>query len=438
MPENTIESLYKKFLLSEIISIDTRKLPAECIFFALKGPNFDGNTFADEAINQGAQLAVLDSAEYFEKARNKERLFLVEDVLSTLQDLANHHRRELGIPVIGIGGSNGKTSTKELALMVLSKKYRCQATQGNLNNHIGVPLTLLSLKQDTEIAIVELGTNQPGDIKELVEIAEPDFGLITNIGKEHLEGFGSLEGVAREESELFFYLQQHLGLAFVNSDDAWLEQMASKLPRTVSFGVNEEANVSGRLVQAQPAVVLEMDNGFVAESNLPGAFNQYNILAAWALGRHFGVEEYLIAEAIKEYKPTNNRSQWLETGDYRFLLDCYNANPSSMELALQSLSEEQANRVVILGDMLELGSHSASEHKAIIELLKELKFEKVILVGSEFVKAADGFQCFDKAEAAAEWLQSNPVEKGSLFFLKGSRGIAVEKAVAHLLNESGK
>lgn len=433
MPENTLDNLYRHFLESTGICTDTRKLTEGCLFFALKGPNFDANQMAETALDQGAALAVIDSDAVFSASKRQSQLFLVSDVLATLQDLSTLHRQTLNTPILAIGGSNGKTTTKELVLRVLAKKFNTIATQGNLNNHIGVPLSLLQLKEDTEMAVIELGTNQPGDIKELVEICEPDFGLITNIGKEHLEGFGSLEGVAREESELFFYLQKEHGLAFVNLDDPWLEQMAERLDRVISFGTKEEAGVYGKLVQSQPGVKLEMDNGFISESHLPGAFNQYNMLAAWAVGRHFEVADYLIAEAIREYVPGNNRSQWKEASGYQFLLDCYNANPSSMELAIRSITEHEGAKFLILGDMLELGSFAKAEHQAILDLLAELKLKDVILIGPEFKALNAPYPSFEKAEDAASYLSENAPAAGTLILLKGSRGIAVEKAVAHWL-----
>lgn len=433
MPENTLDNLYRHFLDSSGICTDTRKLSSGCLFFALKGPNFDANQMAETALDQGAALAVIDSETVFAESKRPDQLFLVSDVLATLQDLSTLHRQSLNTPILAIGGSNGKTTTKELVYRVLSKKYNTIATQGNLNNHIGVPLSLLQLTADTEMAVIELGTNQPGDIKELVEICEPDFGLITNIGKEHLEGFGSLEGVAREESELFLYLQKEHGLAFVNLDDPWLEQMAERLSRVVSFGTKEEATVYGKLLQSQPGVQLEMDNGFISDSHLPGAFNQYNMLAAWAVGRHFKVEDYLIAEAIREYVPGNNRSQWKVASGYNFLLDCYNANPSSMELAIRSIAENQGEKFLILGDMLELGSFAPQEHQAILGLLAELQLKNVILIGPEFKALNAAYPSFEKAEEAAEYLKANAPATASLILLKGSRGIAVEKAVAHWL-----
>ncbi len=433
MPENTLDILYHHFLSSSGVCTDTRKLVPGCLFFALKGPNFDANQMAETALDQGAALAVVDSESVFSASRRPSQLFLVSDVLRCLQDLSTLHRQSLNTPLLAIGGSNGKTTTKELVYRVLAQKFNTIATQGNLNNHIGVPLSLLQLTPETEMAVIELGTNQPGDIQELVEICEPDFGLITNIGKEHLEGFGSLEGVAREESALFLYLQKERGLAFVNLDDPWLAQMGERLDRVLSFGTKEEAGVYGTLLQSQPGVKLEMDNGFISESHLPGAFNQYNILAAWAVGRHFKVDDHLIAEAIASYVPGNNRSQWKEASGYQFLLDCYNANPSSMELALRSIAENEGEKVVVLGDMLELGSHAPSEHQAILKLLDELQLKKVVLIGPEFKALNARFPSFEKAEEAAEYLKANAPSAGSLILLKGSRGIAVEKAVAHWL-----
>ncbi len=420
------------------ISTDSRNIPSGCLFFALKGPSFDGNRFATGALEAGASLAVIDDPELARQHQDDPRYFFCSDVLHALQDLARLYREELSIPVIAIGGSNGKTTTKELLREVLGTRFRVHATRGNLNNHIGVPLTLLSMPEDTEIAVIELGTNQPGDIAELVEIAEPDFGLITNIGKEHLAGFGSMEGVAREESVLFQYLKKHGGLAFVNQDDPWLEAMSAKLDRVVSYGMDEHANIRARLLGSHPGVSLELDTGIEVHSRLPGAFNFSNILACIAVARHFDIPDWMSITAIASYRSSNNRSQVLETEAYTFLMDCYNANPSSMELALRSFAAQEGEKFFILGDMLELGDYEVAEHEAIYRLVGELGLNKGVFIGPAFCKIAGGESlCFRKAEEAASYLREHPIPENSLVFLKGSRGISVEKAIAHLLESPG-
>lgn len=425
--------IYKKH---PVVSTDSRKTPAGCIFFALKGPNFDGNKYAARALETGAAYAVVDDEEVYRQHEKDPRFLLSSDVLRSLQELARLYREELAIPVLAIGGSNGKTTTKELLKAVLSTRFRTHATPGNLNNHIGVPLTLLSMPADTELAVIELGTNQSGDIAGLVEIAEPDFGLITNIGKEHLEGFGGMEGVAREESELFFYLKKHGGLSFVNTDDPWLEGMAAKLDRVVSYGEDKQATTWATLKSSHPGVSLVMDNDLEIESRLPGAYNFSNILAAMAVARHFSIPDWLSKSAIETYVSQNNRSQVVEKAGYTFLLDCYNANPSSMELALKSLATFEGKKFFILGDMLELGSYEEEEHRGIIALLKELELNEGIFIGPAFGRELDNDpRSFPDSSSAAVYLKNNPPSAGSLLFLKGSRGIAVEKSVDHWLKE---
>lgn len=430
--------IYKKH---PIVSTDSRNVPDKCIFFALKGPNFDGNKYALQALEKGAAFVVVDDPEIYAANKNNPRFLFSSNALKTLQELARLYREELAIPVLAIGGSNGKTTSKELIKTVLATQFRTHATRGNLNNHIGLPLTLLSMPANTEIAVIELGTNQPGDIAELLAICEPDFGLITNIGKEHLEGFGSMEGVAKEESELFHYLKIHGGLAFVNSDDPWLEAMAARLDRMISYGQGEDATTSAKLLGSFPGVSMELDSGIEVHSQLPGAFNFSNILAAFAIARHFGIPDWITKTAVESYVSQNNRSQIIEKGGYTFFMDCYNANPSSMELALKTLAEHNGETFFILGDMLELGSYEEEEHRNVIGLLKSLKLEKGIFIGPAFAKAlGKDSRSFPDAEKASAYLKNNLPKAGSLIFLKGSRGIAVERAISFILEhpESSK
>lgn len=432
MEFSQVAKLLEIFKLHPVVSTDSRSISTGCIFFALKGPNFDGNKYALQSLEKGASYAVIDDIEIKKANLNNERILFSNNALHTLQELARLYREELAIPVLAIGGSNGKTTTKELLKVVLSTHFKTHATKGNLNNHIGLPLTLLSMPADTEMAVIELGTNQTGDIAELVEIAEPDFGLITNIGKEHLEGFGSMEGVAREESTLFLYLKKHGGLSFVNTDDTWLESMSKRLDRMISFGKEASNATSAKMLGSFPGVSLELDSGIEIHSQLPGAFNFSNILATLAVARHFGIPDWVSKTAIESYVSQNNRSQVLENAGYTFLLDCYNANPSSMEVALKSLADHQSNRFFILGDMLELGSYEEEEHLAIIKLLEQLGLKSGVFIGPAFGKAlGNDPRWFATAMEAKEFLQANPPAQGTLIFLKGSRGIAVEGAVEH-------
>jgi len=434
MKFSQVAKLLELFKANPVVSTDSRNIPEGCIFFALKGPNFDGNKYAEQALEKGAAYVVIDDVELKQAHGSDARYLHSNSALHTLQELARLYREELAIPVLGIGGSNGKTTTKELLKAVLSTTFKTHATKGNLNNHIGLPLTLLSMPADTELAVIELGTNQPGDIAELVEIAEPDFGLITNIGKEHLEGFGSMEGVAREESELFLYLKKHGGLAFVNTDDAWLESMSKRLDRMISFGNDSSATITATMLASFPGVSVALDSGIEIHSQLPGAFNFSNILATLAVARHFGIPDWISKTAIESYVSQNNRSQVLEKAGYTFLLDCYNANPSSMEVSLKSVADHTGDCFFILGDMLELGSFEEEEHTAIVALLNELGLKQGVFIGPAFKKALGiDSRSFENAQEAQAYLRANPPATGALIFLKGSRGIAVEKAASHWL-----
>lgn len=421
--------LYELYTRHFSVSTDTRKITPNTIFFALKGPNFNGNAFAEKALEQGAAFAVIDEEEY----KKGENYILVKNVLATLQQLANHHRKQLNIPVIGIGGSNGKTTTKELMYAVLSTHFKTYCTQGNLNNHIGVPLTLLAVKPDAEMLIVELGTNQPGDIAELCQIAEPNYGLITNIGKEHLEGFGGIEGVAKEESELYLHLMKNGGTAFVNANDDWLMRMASRLAGTISYGYdNNMADCTAQLLAANPQIKYEWEGSQVT-SNLMGSYNMHNIMAAVCVGKHFGVPVDKINNAIAGYKPSNNRSQLIEKGNTLIYLDAYNANPSSMELTIKNFADSPAKpKLVLLGDMFELGSYAEEEHKAIAALATNSGIDKVVFAGQEFLKLkgkynADFYADVNEIIAHIDEYKN----KYASVLIKGSRGMTMEKTVDH-------
>lgn len=430
----SISSLFSIFKSHPLISTDTRKLPAGCLFFALKGDHFDGNQFAAYALENGAAYAIIDDP----ACQSSDRYLLVPSVLRALQDLATMYRKQFEIPVIAIGGSNGKTTTKELVSTVLSSHYPCHFTKGNLNNHIGVPLTLLSMPLGTEVAIIEMGTNQPGDIEELCRIALPTHGLLTNIGKEHLEGFGSLAGVKKAEGELFEFLSKNHGCAFVNLGEKYLPAMAKKVKMRVGYAQTETLHPEPGLIEVQmladmPRVraAFWSDEGPVVniDSALYGAHNFQNIMTAIALGVYFKVPGEKIRTAIESYVPSNNRSQILFRNGATILLDAYNANPSSMHPALKSLRAMPAKRhIAILGDMLELGEDSPKEHEGVLRFARKLKLDQIVLVGKEFGKtafAAAGALHFPDQQAAREWFDKQDFN-GAAILIKGSRGIRLE------------
>ena len=417
-----ISQLHKIFLGSTGITTDTRKVDQGNIFFALKGDNFDGNIFANKAISDGASYAIVENSD----VAIDNRYILVDNVLETLQNLAAFHRNYLNIPIIAITGTNGKTTTKELVREVLLQKYNVKATQGNLNNHIGVPLTILSFDKDVEIGIVEMGANHIGEIAHLCEIAQPDFGLITNIGKAHIEGFGSYEGVIIAKSELYHYLNDNLGKVFFNSQDTVLEKTLEKL-NVKSIPYCLVNTVSGNLF-AQ----IEWEQSMV-KSNLVGNYNVDNIRAAITIGNYFDVEKLNIIKAIENYIPTNNRSQLIRKGELSIIIDAYNANPSSMNVALNNLASlKSSSKVAILGDMLELGDVAFEEHQTIVDKAMDFGFDKIIFVGSNFLQHknvskqnVDFFASFD------EMKNSNKIDipSPSTVLIKGSRGIGLERVL---------
>lgn len=419
--------MYSLFLESTGVSTDSRSIQSGCMFVALKGANFNGNVFAEQAIAQGARYAIVDEREY----ENTEKgIFFVENSLQFLQQLANHHRNQFDIPFIGITGSNGKTSTKELIATVLSKKYKVLATKGNFNNHIGVPLTLLQVTQEHEIAVIEMGANHFGDIKELCDIAEPTHGIITNIGKAHLEGFKNFEGVLKTKKELYDAVEQAEGLIMYNHDDDILIDALPPNTLLMSYGT-KDAEIIGKLERLTPFVELSWSKeGYqspLLSTNLVGQYNFYNFLAAISFGSLFGVEEELINEAIVAYEPTNKRSQVAKTAKNTLILDCYNANPTSMRSALESFSKiEHANKLFIIGDMRELGDESMAEHREIIGFIEDLGL-KGYTVGNEFsyFRSENVIQDFDTTSDMIEFLKSTEI-KDKLILLKGSRGIGLE------------
>ena len=423
---SAIKELYQHYLQSTGVTTDSRNIKKASIFFALKGENFNGNEYAAEALKNGASLAVVD-----DKTIDGPGFFAVDDALAALQELAAHHRKTLDIPIIGLTGTNGKTSTKELIREVLSVKYNTYATAGNLNNHIGVPLTILGIKSDAGIAIVEMGANHIGEIKELCAIANPTHGIITNIGKAHLEGFGSYEGIIEAKSELYQHLIAMQGDAFVHYNDEMLMDLSSQIPRA-TYGDDPEADVSGRITGSVPFMGIHW-GGHDVMTHLYGDYNFENVMAAICVGKFFLVNETGINKAIASYIPTNNRSQVVKSGSNTIFLDAYNANPSSMEVSIQQFMKQKADKkAVILGDMLELGDASQEEHQKVISAI-ENKFDTVILVGPEFLVAGsgEGMNIFPDTNEAYRWLEQNPLADTDIL-IKGSRGIALERLLSVL------
>jgi UDP-N-acetylmuramoyl-tripeptide--D-alanyl-D-alanine ligase len=422
-----MENLFKLFYETSGICTDSRKINTDCLFICLKGEKFNGNVFADSAIESGAKFVISDERKYC----NETTIFYVNDALIFLQKLANHHRNKFSIPVIGITGSNGKTTSKELISCVLAKKYNVLYTEGNLNNHIGVPLTLLRLQADHEIAVIEMGANKFFDIQELTTIAEPTLGIITNIGKAHLEGFKNFEGVLKTKKELYDSIEIAKGKIIINNDDSILKNILPSGIKVISYGEASESDIHGELVNMTPFVEFKWKSkGYVSpniSTNLIGKYNFYNFLAAITFGIEFDIEPSLINNALENYNPTNNRSQVKETAKNKLILDCYNANPTSMKSALESFSQIASNdKTFIIGDMLELGEESINEHKKIIELVNQLNLNG-FFVGSIFKQILQGNEnAFSTRENAEGYFNSKKI-KGQLILLKGSRGIGLEK-----------
>ena len=441
-----IEEIYKTYLQSRTVTTDSRAITPGCLFFAFKGEKFDGNAFAPQALEQGAALCIISDPQY----KVDDRCIVVPDVLATLQELATHHRRQLSIPVIGITGTNGKTTTKELVNAVLSRRYRTHATQGNFNNHLGVPLTLLSIPANAEIAIVEMGANHPGEIADLCKIAQPTFGLITNVGRAHLEGFGSFEGVIQTKTALYRHLASVGGTIFVNADNEilmkQLEALNEPKPTIITYGhdgscqiLNSQLSIlnstRGHLVGSDPYMkfyIEEGDNVYSIQSQLLGNYNFDNAMAAAAVGRHFRVELWDIKEAIEQYEPANKRSQYKETARNVLFLDCYNANPSSMKVALDNFETLQRdNKVAMLGNMRELGADSRHEHEAIVQRLLAANLAQIVLVGSEFefaahIADASRLLWFATSDDAKAHFTQHPLSHATIL-LKGSNGTQMWK-----------
>jgi len=419
-----IDLLYQKFKNCSSVSTDTRKLEENCMYFALKGDNFDGNKFVDKAFKGGAKYCVVDDTD----ALINDHCILVNDVLSTLQNLATYHRKEINIPIIALTGSNGKTTTKELIKSVLSSNYHVKATKGNLNNHIGVPLTLLSFSENLDFGIVEMGANHQREIEFLSNIALPDYGLITNFGKAHLEGFGSVEGVIKGKSELYDFLRINDKIVFINTDDAKQIAQINKYPNTITFGTNPKNDCVVEFKSAAPFVTLNYDATEI-KSQLIGDYNYGNIAVAVAIGKHFNVSTEHIKQAIESYKPDNNRSEIIKKETTQIILDAYNANPTSMLAALKNLKQLNAEKkILFLGDMFELGAEAENEHQAIVDFITSNFEEDIYLIGENFYKTTTEkstykFSTFEDLKSELKILNLD----NSTVLIKGSRGMALER-----------
>lgn len=426
----TISQIYDAFLACKGVSTDTRQITEGCLFVALRGDKFDGNQYAKDALEKGAKYAIVDNAEF----AVDNRYLLVNNSLETLQQLANYHRRQLNIPIVGLTGSNGKTTTKELIATVLAKKYRTYATKGNLNNHIGVPLTLLAIDRSYEIAVVEMGANHQKEIELLSSIAAPTHGLITNIGKAHLEGFGGIAGVRKGKGELYDWLAASEGVVFVNGANTTLQEMAQErtFKETVSYLLGNDAP---QMLEDSPLVVYKDSEGNTIQTHLTGKYNFENIAAALAIGKYFGVSNQDANQAVADYNPTNNRSQIIQKGTNTIIMDAYNANPSSMAAAVENFGKLNAERkMVILGDMLELGEDSPAEHLALGQLVAKQKFDVVILAGKlmqDALPALPQAYYFPDKFSLHNWIVDHP-QQHTHVLIKGSRGMGLETVVPYL------
>lgn len=428
-----IEELYNRFTECNGLTTDSRHCPEGSMFLALKGETFNGNTFAAQSLAQGCRYAVVDEPQY--ASPENPRIILVDNCLETLQKLANYHRRRLGTRMIGVTGTNGKTTTKELIATVLGEKFKVLYTQGNFNNHIGVPLTLLRLKPEHEMAVIEMGANHPGEIKTLVHIAEPDYGIITNVGKAHLQGFGSFEGVIRTKGELYDFLREKGNATiFIQNENPFLNKIAAGLT-CVRYGQTPRLDVTGKVVACSPFLHFTWTAEGVShevQTHLIGGYNLDNALAAVAIGRYFGVEDTKICHALSSYVPQNNRSQLVHTASNTLIVDAYNANPTSMMAALENFRQmEAAHKVAILGDMKELGEGSHEEHQKVVDFLKECGFERVMLVGPEFGGIVSSFEHYKDVKEVEALLAAHPLQ-GYCILVKGSNSMKLSELPASL------
>ncbi|HXB45688.1 MAG TPA: UDP-N-acetylmuramoyl-tripeptide--D-alanyl-D-alanine ligase [Puia sp.] len=424
----SIEKLYSIFKNHPSVQTDTRQLAPGDIFFALKGKNFNGNLFAKQALDQGAAYVIADEPA---NAESSEKIILVEDVLTSLQQLAKYHRLQFHIPFIAITGSNGKTTTKELIHAVLSASYKTYTTQGNLNNHIGIPLTVLKIKPDAQIAVIEMGANHQKEIEGYCTYALPTHGIITNAGKAHLEGFGGIEGVKKGKGELYDFLRAHNGTAFVMWDYDYLRSMSQGIPKILKYGTHN-ADITGIVAKSEPFVEVEMTKGSSIKkisSQLVGDYNLPNILSAVAVGKYFNVADEKIKSAVENYIPSNSRSQLIEKETNKIILDAYNANPSSMKAAIENFAKLHADKkILMLGAMAELGEESLEEHKKLLDLIKKYSWEEVILVGGDFLRLPTSFRTFKTSAEARQWFQNENFQD-RYFLIKGSRSMEMEKVL---------
>ena len=431
MKLGSIEALYSIYTKHPSVVTDTRKLKLGDLYFALKGPNFNGNVFALQALEQGAAYAIVDE-EIPNSSAFQERILFVDDVLTTLQALAKYHRQQFNIPFIAITGSNGKTTTKELVYAVLASHFKTYTTQGNLNNHIGVPLTLLSIPKDAEMAVIEMGANHLYEIESYCSYTLPTHGMITNCGKAHLEGFGSEAGVKKGKGELFDFLSAHNGTAFVMKDYDYLQTMSNKIPNVIGYG-QHNGQIQGEAIDHNGMLTVKINKGIdidQIQTNLVGGYNLPNVLAAVVIGQEFKVPNDKIKSAIENYIPTNSRSQLLTWNNNEVILDAYNANPSSMKLAVENFAKiNKENKIVCLGGMRELGADTLMEHQLLIDQLNQTNWENVLLVGSEFKPCVHNYLYFDTVQEAKAWLHAQTLKDYTLL-IKGSRGIQMEQLIA--------
>ena len=436
----TIDQLYQIFLRHPSVQTDTRKLRQGDLYFALKGPNFNGNAFAAQALEQGAAYAVIDEAPTNNDA-SADKLILVEDVLTTLQQLALHHRRQFDIPFIAITGSNGKTTTKELVHAVLASTYITYTTQGNLNNHIGVPLTILSVKKDAQFAVIEMGANHQKEIESYCTYTLPTHGIITNAGKAHLEGFGGPEGVKKGKGELYDFLRSHQGTVFVMWDYDYLRTMSQGIPHIITYGTHD-ADVTGNVSNTTDTgsfLSVNITGTPTIHTQLVGDYNLPNVLVAVTVGRHFNIPDTAIRAAIEAYTPSNSRSQLIQRDSNHIILDAYNANPSSMRAAIENFArlvpagtsaspERTNNKILILGAMAELGTESLAEHQGIVDLIGQYPWKEVVLVGGDFQKLTHPYKKFDNSRQAGEWFKQSRTHNAYIL-IKGSRSTKMEEVL---------
>ncbi|MEO6843732.1 MAG: UDP-N-acetylmuramoyl-tripeptide--D-alanyl-D-alanine ligase [Ginsengibacter sp.] len=419
-----IEEIYKIYQQYPSIQTDTRQLKKDDLFFALKGPNFNGNNFAKQALEQGAAYVIADEKLSF----TDDRIIKVDDALKALQQLAKFHRDQFNIPFIAITGSNGKTTTKELVHEVLSSTFKTYTTQGNLNNHIGVPLTILRIKADAAFAVIEMGANHLKEIEGYCQYAQPTHGLITNIGKAHLEGFGGAENVKKGKGELFDFLNLNNGTAFVNEDDPAVLELGNHLKKTIHYGSAGEAN-TGRLLKKDPFIEVKINSGESIQTKLVGAYNLPNVLAAVCIGQYFKIDTGKIKDAIENFTPSNSRSQLIKSGSNTIILDAYNANPGSMTAAIENFAAMKGDKkILLLGDMKELGEDSIKEHAAIVSLIKKYNWEAVVLVGKNFSEVDNSYIHFENSKQASGWLKKENIKNVHLL-VKGSRSMQMEKVL---------